>query len=784
MTYRMCSWTLVATVVLVSLLAGRGVAGDVEAIDVRPVPADAGARTYFLGESATVDEAVALRDRLHDAGARNINLFLPDKVIVCDATAAVVSAVATPAGFQRESAADARRVRTLSATAAWGWIVGAYDLADQARAAAGTAAAPAGLPDDFRDLVLPSSPERVREVDREMARWRAAQSPSALPLTARSIEQNSEFLGGSILATFIFPESDGTVDTQTNTWTDQELIDAKMGAAAAYLAWQGQFTPMDISTTFNMLERVETAYEPIKHTVTDDPDWILNVMRTLGYGFHSNDADLVVHEFNEANRALYRSQWVVTCFIADSRSVPTHRFGNGTANYTAYARLGGPYMVEPFPAGGDPNGIGEVLVFSKIVNHECGHMFWTLDEYPGSPGTCGDASGYLNYANGNISMIDPGGNEFRCQELEPCIMHLATRIGTDRPWCHFSRGHLGVIDADGRNGPDIFSAPPQITFEPEGPETVSVNRVTLKFRVVSQAVPNQNTRQDPDHRKSYAAPVRNVTIPLGQSMLTIPPVDGHFDQTTEDFVVDMSLPQAKVTVTVTASNGFVSSTASKTIFFTGVHYTRVGARAEPSGISVNWEIVGDVFNSKFDVFRLFPGQQPPGTMIAHEVPPSGPGTSGFVPYTYTDTDVEPGADYRYYVEGVFTLPCDSVACEYHSPSKVVGQTAMIPVAPTEFVSGIAPNPSHGNVQVSIQVPRTYGGTIYAPQRLPTAVDVTIYDVLGRRVRTLYTRSELNDVLTLRWDGYGDNGGRAPAGVYFLRVRAGEAEQVRKLVLLR
>ena len=36
----------------------------------------------------------------------------------------------------------------------------------------------------------------------------------------------------------------------------------------------------------------------------------------------------------------------------------------------------------------DPNNIGETLVYSKIVQHEVGHLFWTLDEYPGAPGTC------------------------------------------------------------------------------------------------------------------------------------------------------------------------------------------------------------------------------------------------------------------------------------------------------------------------------------------------------------------------------------------------------------
>ncbi len=780
--------TAMVALAMVALLTsvGKARAGDeVRLVDIRPPDLAPATRTYFVGASATSDDAVTLRDALLEAGARNVNLFLPDKVVVCDLSAASAAAVAIPAGFSMRTATDIRAMRVTAQTDSWGWIVQAYDFSDRMRAQAATAAPATPNEDvDFNDVVVTIPPERIREIDRDMERIRVLNGTSGTTAT-RSMDQNSEFLGGSILANFIFPESNGSVDTKTDSWTDDELRDAKIGAANAYLSWQGLFTPMDISTTFNMLERVETAYEPIKHNMSNDVDWIVDAMRTLGWGLHSSKPEEVAHEFNEAMRGIYRTQWVVTCFIADSRSVPNHRFGYGTANYTAYALLGGPYMVEPFPAGTDPNGIGELLVFSKIVNHECGHDFWTLDEYPGAPGGCGDASGYLNYGNGNISMVDPGGNEVRCQQLERCIMHLATREGTDRPWCHFSLGHLGVIDSDGKHGPDIFGAPPEIVFEPEGPETVATNQVTLRFKAVSQAVPNQNPRQDPNHRVSYALPIRSVTLSLGGAVVTIPPLDGHFDETTEEFEIPVSLAKAGPSgLIISASNGFVSSTATKKIYFTGVNYTRVGATVHPAKIDVTWETAGDVFQSKFDVFRLRPGQSAPGDMIAHEVAPLGPGSGGFVSYQYTDTDVEPGVEYRYYVDGVFTLPCDSVVCEYHAPSQIIGQTAMLPVAPADFVSSISPNPSNGNITVSIQVPRTYGGPPLTPQRLPTDVDVTIYDVLGRRIRTLKSTGELSDVVTLRWDGYGENAVRAPAGVYFLRVKAGEGETVRKIVLLR
>jgi hypothetical protein len=174
----------------------------------------------------------------------------------------------------------------------------------------------------------------------------------------------------------------------------------------------------------------------------------------------------------------------------------------------------------------------------------------------------------------------------------------------------------------------------------------------------------------------------------------------------------------------------------------------------------------------------------PGTRIAENVPPLGPGNAGFVPYRYIDRDVEPGHDYRYYVEGSFALPYGGSTQVYSSPSEVVGQTAAVNIPEGELVSGIAPNPSNGNVTLSIRVPKTYGGDPRAPQRLATPLEVAVYDVRGHRIRVLDDQPRFDDFVTLHWDGTTEKNTPVPAGIYFVRVTAGEDELVRKLVLLR
>jgi len=65
------------------------------------------------------------------------------------------------------------------------------------------------------------------------------------------------------------------------------------------------------------------------------------------------------------------------------------------------------------------------------------------------------------------------------------------------------------------------------------------------------------------------------------------------------------------------------------------------------------------------------------------------------------------------------------------------------------------------------------------------VDLSIFDVSGRRVRRLVTGESRNaGHHSLRWDGRDDHGGRLSSGVYFCRLRIPGEERVTKLTLLK
>jgi len=95
-----------------------------------------------------------------------------------------------------------------------------------------------------------------------------------------------------------------------------------------------------------------------------------------------------------------------------------------------------------------------------------------------------------------------------------------------------------------------------------------------------------------------------------------------------------------------------------------------------------------------------------------------------------------------------------------------------PGAPASFrLEPARPNPSAGSVAVAYANPR--GGALTAE----------VFDVRGRRVRVLARALRAAGAGVLAWDGRDARGREAPAGIYWLRVRAGEERAERKVVRL-
>jgi hypothetical protein len=89
-------------------------------------------------------------------------------------------------------------------------------------------------------------------------------------------------------------------------------------------------------------------------------------------------------------------------------------------------------------------------------------------------------------------------------------------------------------------------------------------------------------------------------------------------------------------------------------------------------------------------------------------------------------------------------------------------------------------------QLAQNYPNPFNPTTTIQYSLPEAssVRLEIFDLLGRKVRTLVNANQPADNYAVLWDGKDDNGVNAPSGVYFYRLRAGRFEQSKKLILMK
>ncbi len=117
---------------------------------------------------------------------------------------------------------------------------------------------------------------------------------------------------------------------------------------------------------------------------------------------------------------------------------------------------------------------------------------------------------------------------------------------------------------------------------------------------------------------------------------------------------------------------------------------------------------------------------------------------------------------------------DSFAIRYRSQVPLgIGEISGLSSIPMQtLLSAILPNPFGQHINISYQLGR------------PSAVDLFIYDVSGRLIRSLAHGTNSAGYYNLVWNGYDDLGRRVPAGVYFVHFQAGNYREVKKAVLLR
>jgi hypothetical protein len=172
-------------------------------------------------------------------------------------------------------------------------------------------------------------------------------------------------------------------------------------------------------------------------------------------------------------------------------------------------------------------------------------------------------------------------------------------------------------------------------------------------------------------------------------------------------------------------------------------------------IELRWIVFADEPYDGFNVYRRRDDQSQEIRLNANA--PLDPSRR-----SYTDGDVEPGVTYHYSV--AFVMPGG-----YEQRSATIAATVG---GYTTRLEQNRPNPFNPSTQIVYQLADN------------ARVSLAIYDVSGRRVRTLVDRLQPAGAYTVTWDGSDDEGRLLPTGVYFYKLTAGKFAHTRRMVLLK
>jgi hypothetical protein len=119
-------------------------------------------------------------------------------------------------------------------------------------------------------------------------------------------------------------------------------------------------------------------------------------------------------------------------------------------------------------------------------------------------------------------------------------------------------------------------------------------------------------------------------------------------------------------------------------------------------------------------------------------------------------------------------PCRSGrGCSVGGPPQNVATSAPRDRAVLETrIQGVWPNPSTGRTTTQFELAD------------PSVVELAVYDVRGRLVRSLFQGNLAAGVYTVDWDGRDSSSQRVAGGIYFQRLRMGGREFVERVIVVR
>jgi hypothetical protein len=195
----------------------------------------------------------------------------------------------------------------------------------------------------------------------------------------------------------------------------------------------------------------------------------------------------------------------------------------------------------------------------------------------------------------------------------------------------------------------------------------------------------------------------------------------------------------------------------------------LSANGGPGQVTLQWVTESEVDNLGFTIFRRH-GNDAYSEVASYrsddDLRGLGTTAAGQI-YTYVDNDpgLIAGDTYVYRL----TSTDRNGQVHYHPEVEAVPEL----IAYTFEVRQNYPNPFNPRTTIEITV-----------AELIDQATVEVYDILGRKIKTLFDGPVQQHRLRLLWEGDNEHGNRVGSGVYFYRYRSATHNVVRKMMLLR
>jgi len=155
------------------------------------------------------------------------------------------------------------------------------------------------------------------------------------------------------------------------------------------------------------------------------------------------------------------------------------------------------------------------------------------------------------------------------------------------------------------------------------------------------------------------------------------------------------------------------------------------------------------------------------------------------PETSEDEGAVEGDTIAFYING-YKAEVVSGSAIWHSGVAHQLELAASSVSTACPSSSAGDEPLPARFGLSQNFPNPFNPTTNIEYQIPKSVDeeLVIYDIFGRKVRTLVDREQPAGYYSITWNGRDDFGREVGAGIYLYRLRAGNFVDVRKMVRLR